>query len=69
MCVSFKVMSLGKGRQEFGPDLKQAGHRLGNIARGKNDASPGLMDAPFGCGGDRTPSLVLSLIAMNIVLA
>lgn len=41
MWLSFKVMRSGKGREEFGPDLKWVGHRVGNIAKGKNDASPG----------------------------
>lgn len=38
--LSLKVMRSGKCRKEFGLDLKWIGHRVGNIARGKNSASP-----------------------------
>lgn len=40
METSFTVRSSGKGRKKIGPDLKRDGHRPGNVARRKNDASP-----------------------------
>lgn len=41
MGTSFKVRRHSrKGRKKIGPDLKWDGRRPGNVAKGKNDASP-----------------------------